>query len=216
MKTLLVAFALSTLTAAAQLDNRPAADFTASMTTPVNQLKTARTPAEVEALAGQFERLSAAHPKEWLAPYWTAYTYTVLAWMHTSDGDRMDGYLEKAEAWHTATEKIQANDETAALAAYIAQARLTAAPWSRWQTYGAKTDAALAKARQLNPANPRPDFIEAQAVFYKPWVFGGGKKRAYPLLKRAEEKYAALRSASAIHPDWDRARLKTLLAECTP
>lgn len=215
MKSLLFALALFvSLAASAQTSADTNPKFTAAMTATLDKMKTAKGPADFLAVANQFERIAAAEPHQWLAPYWGAFAYMTLAWINTGQGDKMDEFLEKAESLLTSAEKISANDETATLAAYIAQARMMVDPQSRWQTYGPKASEGIAKAKALNPANPRPYFLEGQSLFYTPEQFGGGKAAACPVLKQAEEKFATFKPASAIAPNWDEARLKELLAEC--
>lgn len=215
MKTLLFALALLlSFAASAQTSAEPTAKFTAAMTATLEKMKTAKGPSDFMAVANQFERIAAAEPKEWLAPYWGSFNYLTLAWINTGQGDKMDEYLEKAESLLASAEKINANDETATLGAYIAQARMMVDPQSRWQTYGPKSSEGIAKAKSLNPANPRPYFLEGQSLFYTPEQFGGGKAAACPVLKVAEEKFATFKPASPLHPAWDEARLKELMAEC--
>lgn len=215
MKTLLLALVLLvSFGASAQTAAEPNPKFTAAMTATLDQMKTAKGPSDFLAAANQLERIAAAEPKEWLAPYWGAFAYMTLAWINTGQGDKMDEYLEKAESLLASAEKMGANDETATLGAYIAQARMMVDPQNRWQTYGPKASEGIAKAKSLNPANPRPYFLEGQSLFYTPEQFGGGKAAACPVLKVAEEKFATFKPASPLHPNWDEARLKELLAEC--
>lgn len=214
MKTPLLALALFvSMLPALATDGTPG--FVSAMTTALDKLRKARNAADLEAAARQFDSLAAARPTEWLAPYWSGYTYTQLAWLHADKGQSvMDGYLEKAEARHTAAERLAVNDETVVLGAYIASARLAAAPWIRWVSYGPKVDAGIAKAKRLNPANPRPYLLEGESLYHKPAMFGGGKKRALPVLKVAEQKFAVFTPASPLHPTWDPRRLRALLARC--
>lgn len=215
MKTRILVLALFVSSAAfAQSSVSENPKFTTAMTATLDKLKLAKGPDDFVSAANQFERIASAEPKEWLAPYWGAYAYMTLAWMAQGDGTRQDGYLEKAEKLLADAEKLNANDETATLGAYIAQARMMVDPMNRWQQYGAAATEGLAKAKQLNPANPRPYFLEGQSLFYTPEQFGGGKDKACPVLKTAKEKFATFKPASPIHPNWDEARLDGLLAEC--
>ncbi|MCY7353237.1 MAG: hypothetical protein LH606_21685 [Cytophagaceae bacterium] len=212
MKTLVLSLALlgSSLLVYASDDK-----FVKAMETTLDKMKNAKSVDDMQAAANQLERIAAAEPKEWLAPYWGSFAYAMMAWMSQGQGDKMDGYLEKAEALLANAEKAGGStDETAVLSAYIAQARMMVDPQSRWQTYGPKVQEGIAKAKQLNPANPRPYFLEGQSLLYTPEQFGGGKAKACPVLQEASEKFATFKPASSIHPNWDEDRLKTLLAEC--
>lgn len=212
MKTLVLSLALlvSSLLVYASDDK-----FVKAMEATLDKLKTAKSVDDMQAAANQLERIAAAEPKEWLAPYWGAYTYMTLAWMNMGQAEKMDGFLEKAETLLASAEKIGGEtDETAVLSAYVAQARMMVDPQNRWQNYGPKAQEGIAKAKELNPANPRPYFLEGQSLLYTPEQYGGGKEKACPVLKQAEEKFATFKPASTIHPNWDETRLKTLLAEC--
>lgn len=215
MKTPLLTFVLFvSMLPTLATDGNPG--FVSAMTTALDKVRNARGAADLEAAARQFDSLTAARPTEWLAPYWAGYTYTQLAWLHAEKGQSvMDDYLQKAEARHAAAERLAVNDETVVLGAYIASARLAAAPWIRWASYGKKVDAAVERAKRLNATNPRPYLLEGESLYHKPAMFGGGKKRAYPVLRVAEQKFAAFKPASPLHPAWDPRRLKALLAKCS-
>jgi hypothetical protein len=214
MKTLFLVLSLTASTAFAQSSTAENPKFVTAMTATIDKLKTAKSPDDVLAGANQFERIASAEPREWLAPYWGAYSYMTLAWMSPGNAAKQDGYLEKAEKLLADAERLNANDETAVLGAYVAQARMMVDPMSRWQQYGAAATAGIAKARQINPANPRPYFLEGQSLLYTPEQFGGGKDKACPVLKTAKEKFATFKPTSPIHPNWDESRLDALLAEC--
>lgn len=214
MKILVLLLALLVSVAASAQAPAENARYVQAMTTTLDKVKAARGVDDLISTANQFERIASAEPKEWLAPYWGAYVYMTLAWMAQGDGTKQDGYLEKAEKLLADAERLTANDETATLGAYIAQARMMVDPMNRWQQYGAAATEGIAKAKQLNPANPRPYFLEGQSLFYTPEQYGGGKEKACPVLKTAKEKFATFKPASPIHPNWDEARLDGLLAEC--
>ena len=72
---------------------------------------------------------------------------------------------------------------------------------------------AIAKAKSINPLNPRITLHEAQGVFYTPEAYGGGKQKAMPLIKFAVEQFAIFKPASAIMPNWGAPVAQYLLGE---
>ncbi len=169
---------------------------------------------EYQNLANNFERISASNAKEWLPDYFASYCYVMMAFK-VEDSKTMDLYSDQAEVLcEKITEKGIENDELYVLKAYVAQAKLSADPGSRWMKEGAAFKRNLEKAEKLNPENPRIHLLKGSNIYYTPKNFGGGKETAYPLLKVAEEKFASFKPASSIAPDWGRPYLKILLKLC--
>ena len=165
-------------------------------------------PEDWQQIANQFERIGNAEPKEWLPNYWAAYCYNLLGFMG-SDASQKDKYLDRATELHKKAEAVAPdNDELYVLKGYIAQARLSIDPMSRWMTYGGASTEALEKAKSLNAANPRPYILQGVSLYYTPEQFGGGKAAACPVLKVAKEKFDLFKPASPIHPNWGDYNLK--------
>ncbi len=191
--------------------------YMAAMTNALAMMKsqTPDTPvAEMVAAANQFERIAGAEPTQWLPRYYAALEY-VYCGFGGKDAAEKDKYLDKADALLKQAEAISPkNDELLVLKAYIAQARLVVDPMNRWQEYGPAVSQALAQAKALNPANPRPYVLEGSSLMFTPDQFGGGTTAACPLLKQAAEKLATFKPISEFAPNWGRRQIDSMQKMC--
>ena len=163
--------------------------------------------------ANTVERIAAAEPKEWLPLYWASFCYMLRSFTEPVV-EKKDMLLEKAEFQVAMAEKLTSNnDEIEVLKANIASARMAVDPQNRWQKYGPISGAAMAKAKSINPANPRVALLEAQGVFYMPEAYGGGKQKALPLIKVAIDQFKAFKPSSSIMPNWGLDAAEFMLAE---
>ena len=87
-------------------------------------------------------------------------------------------------------------------------------PQSRWQQYGKTSSGYMAKAKELDPTNPRALLLEGQSKFYTPEAFGGGKDVAKPLFEKAIAMYGTFKPASELHPVWGKSTAIYFLAQC--
>ena len=93
----------------------------------------------------------------------------------------------------------------------ISQGRLIIDPQNRWMKYEPMFSNLISRAKELDPENPRPVFLYAQNILYTTEQFGGGKDKALPILKEAEEKFKNFEPASELHPNWGEDVLKSTL-----
>jgi hypothetical protein len=174
----------------------------------------AKTIEEMQNVANKFARIATMKNQEWLPNYWLSYTYVRMS-LNETDKTKKDQYLDEAEKAFVLAQKLAPQaDEMTVLAAYIANARMSIDPMSRWNTYGSEFREKLAEAKKLNPENPRIYLIEGQSTLYTPEQFGGGKANAKRILLMAVEKFAKFKPASELHPNWGETRAQTLLKEC--
>jgi len=164
--------------------------------------------------ANMFERIGNTQGKEWLPQYWTSYCYVMIS-LFSKEKDSKDLYADKADSFYQKIMDLKIeNDETCILKAYIAQAKLSADPAGRWMNEGMAFKQYVAKAKELNPENPRVYLMEGSNVFYTPENFGGGKEKALPILQESEKKFNTFKPASSIHPNWGKEYLQSLLEKC--
>lgn len=123
---------------------------------------------------------------EWAGHYYHALTKTILSYNETDEAKR-DAYLDEAERERDEAVTLlkKENDETYVLAAMIANARLAVKPQARWQKYGKIFEENLAKAKAINPDNPRIYYLQGTSKRFTPKMFGGGKKAALPYFEKA-------------------------------
>jgi hypothetical protein len=185
--------------------------YTNAMEKYISSLDSAKTFSDFQQAANSFERIAATEKSKWLPFYYTSYCYTVSCFLDTVAGNK-DIYLDKAELFiNTADSLSPNNSEIYTLKGLITQGRLIVNPRERWQKYGQLASTYFNKASQLDPTNPRPDYLIGQSLLYTPEAFGGGKAKALPYLKDSMRKYEAFKPESSISPTWGKNIVKGIL-----
>ncbi len=207
MKKILLLFLLATVAIQSQVDEK----YTAAMKKNLAMIDTASTAASFQLIANSFERIANAEKDEWLPYYYASYLLTISTFMD-SVAERKDPYLDKADLLISIADSLEPdNSEIFTIKAMIASGKLIVDPQNRWMKYGPIFSNMISKARELDPTNPRPVFLYAQNILYTPEQFGGGKEKALPIFKEAEEKFKNFEPESELHPDWGEEVLKSTL-----
>lgn len=187
--------------------------FQQAVTKGLELLKTAQSSEDFIKTANYFERVEQVESKQWLPPYYAAYS-NLVAGITSTDNNLKDQYWDKALTQvDQATALSNDNSEIFALKGYIQYMKLSIDPRSRLSFMSASA-ASLATAKSLNPENPRIYLIMGQNTFYTPEAFGGGKEKAKAILEAAATKFAIFKAATAVEPTWGLDRTKELLAQC--
>lgn len=166
-------------------------------------------------LANSFERIGDAEKSQWLPYYYASYCQVMLAIME-NDKSKVDALADRAEALITKSETIAGaeNSEICVVKSMVASARLMVDPQTRWMQYGQVSASHLEKAKQLDPGNPRPVYLEGQSRFYTPQEFGGGKAVAAPLFEKALAMFDSFKPATSLHPSWGKQATQYFLSQC--
>ncbi len=166
-------------------------------------------------LANGFTRIADAEKTQWLPYYYAAYC-TVMNGYLSKDNSKKDDIADKAEELINKAEAIagKPNSETHVIRSMIASAHMMVDPQSRWQQYGAASAENIQSAKDLDSTNPRPVLLEAQAKFYTPAAFGGGKEVAKPLFEKALAMFDRFNPESELHPSWGKSSAQYFLDEC--
>jgi len=173
-----------------------------------------RSPADLVALANNFERIANAEKSQWL-PYYYAAFCQVNAGYVDKDKTKSDAYADKAtELINKADSLSPKNSEIACIKSMIASCHMMVNPMQRYAEYGQEVSAYMDEAMALDPANPRPVFLKGQGLKYTPEQFGGGCVSAKPVLQTALDKYSMFKPESELHPNWGRTRTEQLIKEC--
>lgn len=173
-----------------------------------------KNPANLLSLSGNFERIAHAEKAQWL-PYYYAALLVVNHGFMSGDMSGMDPVADKAEVLLNKADSLSpANSEISVVRAMIATARMVVNPMQRYMEYGPQMEAHLEKAKQLDPANPRPHYFKAENLKNTPEQFGGGCAAALPELQKAKEKFDVFKPASELHPGWGLSSTEMLLNDC--
>lgn len=187
--------------------------YETAMQSGFTKMKESKTADDMSAVASFFERVGDAEKTQWLPYYYAARNYTISAFMNpAADKDKTAEKVKELIAKAEAIEKD--NAEIFCLKQQVAVMQLVVDPMSRWQSYGAIASEAIAKAKAIDPNNPRPYLLEGQYLMNVPEAFGGGKSIAKKLFEKSIELFGNFKPASALHPSWGKEQAEQLLAAC--
>jgi hypothetical protein len=171
-------------------------------------------------LANAFERIAEAEKNQWLPYYYAAFCNAQAGLMMgggnvmAGNPDKTDPVADKAENLLNKAEALSKdNSEIFLVKKMIATLRMIGDAMNRYMTYGPEAAAALEKAKELNPENPRVYLLEAQDKFHTPEQFGGSKAEAKVLFETAVKKYEAFKPETSIHPSWGLGQAKYYLSQ---
>jgi hypothetical protein len=117
-------------------------------------------------------------------------------------------YLNKADSMKPN------NSEIYALKSQVAGARISVNPMTRGQKYGTESAVLREKAKELDPTNPRPHYLEGTALFYTPAMFGGGKDKAKPAFEKSLKLFETFKPSSSLMPSWGKRSAEYFLKKC--
>jgi hypothetical protein len=156
----------------------------------------------------KLESLTKAHPDEWLLQYYTGWACTQPSFQAEAESlsDKAEPYVKKA------LEMQPDNTETLTLMAYWLSARINASK-ARGVTLGSESRNYAQKAIEADSSNPRAYLIKALVIFYTPALFGGGKKKAEPIVQETAQRFASFKPKTALDPHWGNDIYQQLAAE---
>lgn len=190
--------------------------FMTAMEANLKMLDTASNPATFILLANNFERIGKTEQKQWQPFYHAGFCYAVMA-LNTPDKSKTDALADKADGYLALAETLSKdNSEISALRAMIIYARILVDPTSRWQAMSIEAADDLAKAKQQNPANPRPYLVEASTKLRTPEGLGGGPKATKPIIEECLNKYNAFVAENSIAPNWGKGQAEKISKMVNP
>lgn len=212
MKTQVLFFLLSlAFTTSAIADDK---SYNEAMTAALEQMKTAASPADFNVVANQFERIAQAEQTQWLPYYYAAYATVIQSFMN-KDQSKTDQILDYAEKMINEAMKIKRDEsEIHVVQGFMYIGRIMVDPQTRGGQYSQMATASFKKAQELNPANPRADYMLGMILLNTPDFYGGGKKVAQPVFEGAIQKYEKFVPLSALHPSWGKDDCQKQLEGC--
>ena len=185
--------------------------YTTAMEKNISLIDSAKSLADFQNVTNSFERIASAEKSKWLPYYYTSYCCSISSLLDTTISKK-DTYLDRADEYVNIADSLkQDNSEIYTLKGLISQMRLMVNPMERWQKYGPLANNYFKKAKELDPTNPRPDYLIGQSLLYTPVQFGGGKEVARPFLEESMKKYESFKLETSISPDWGKKMLKNIL-----
>lgn len=178
-----------------------------AMTKQLYAFKTAKGANDILKTADGFVAIALSEKKEWLAYYYAGLCNVLVAF--DKNKTDVDSYCDKAENLTKKADSLNKNNsEISVLKSMIAAARIIVNEKSRALKYGSQSAKYANEAVKLNTDNPRAYFVKAQNIFHTPEVFGGGAKKAKPVLELALEKEKLFKPESSLHPDWAKKEIE--------
>ncbi len=134
-------------------------------------------------------RAVTAFPEDALLNHFAGYAlYSLAGRTMEADTDASHALLEEAESFLERSVEIEPIAESYALLASAIGMRIDG-PASA-MTLGMRSGAAMSRARELGPDNPRVRLLEGMSAFHTPRMFGGGHEAALEHFLAAIELFA--------------------------
>lgn len=188
--------------------------YNEAMAAALEQMKTASSPADMNAVANQFERIAQAEQNQWLPYYYSAYASVIQTFM-SKDQTKTDQILDYAEKMINEAIKINTEEsENYVVQGFLFIGRIMVDPNTRGAQYSQMASASFKKAQELNPANPRADYMMGMTLLNTPDFYGGGKQVAKPVLEGAMQKFEKFIPLSSLHPSWGKEDCQKQLDSC--
>jgi hypothetical protein len=189
--------------------------YTKVMESNIAMLDSAMVKGNLAELSNTFERIGDAEKTQWLPYYYASYCTVMSSYME-KDKSKTDGIADKGEELIKKAETLagKENSEICVIKSMIASSHMMVDPQSRYQQYGAASASNITKAKNLDPTNPRPVYLEGQAKFYTPEAFGGGKAPAKELLTKALKMFDTFKPETSLYPAWGKASTMYFLTQC--
>ena len=159
--------------------------FMQAMGQTLMELGKAKDITALQEVANKFERIASSETAEWLPNYYAALCYNIIA-QKQKEGSEKDKYLDKTDSFieKLSKQNVTNQDEVEVLKAQNYMMRISVDGQARWMKYSSAFEGSIAKAKEINPENPRAYMLKAQMVYYTPAQFGGGPEKPVPKYKK--------------------------------
>lgn len=161
-------------------------------------------------LIKDLEKINASNPNDWIPAYYLALIHIRISINEHKDAE---ANADKALYWAQKSINNNANDETYCIYAMSYISKMAVSPLMRYVKYKSLINDNLAKAKKINPNNPRPYILEAKLQMNLPSLFGGGCKQAKPIIIKAQQLMDS-QSPHMVLPTWGRQSLSELKEGC--
>ena len=168
----------------------------------------------LQASAGQFERIASNASDQWHPQYYAALSY-INASLLAEGVKAKDQLLDKAKPFvEKAKELVTNNSEVVALEGFYFMAQLAADPNSRGQSLSGLATQTFGYAMKLNPENPRAMALMAQMQYGTAQFFGSSTAGACGLAQKSIPLFNAEEKGKSFEPTWGIEVAEQLMAGC--
>jgi hypothetical protein len=189
--------------------------FESAMGEALTTYSEARNIEQLTASANQFQRIANAEPKEWLPKYYFALANIRLGFITGKDGAQCDAYLDIAQKSIDEMLIMQPNEsEVFALQSMLHTARLVVDPMSRGQQMMVKSAQAYEKALQLNPNNPRAQYLKLSNEVGVAQFFGKDVAEYCPQIAELNSNFDVLNDVPNLYPSWGKREIEGMAKNC--
>ena len=173
------------------------------------------TPAEFQELANRFRVIANAEPDEWLPLYYEAHCYILMSFMGQSATELRDAYLDKASgSIERMLELAPGEAEVYVMKAFYHTGYLVIDPPQRAMSTTPQIQAALTRALQIEPDNPRARFLKISNELGTANFFGSDTAPICEKARKLLESWDAYQLRSPIHPGWGKAETRGIVDNC--
>lgn len=177
-----------------------------SMEKAMASLTEASSPEKLLACAASFGEIAANYPDMWFPPYYEAYCLISASFNSGEYMAKMDN-LNRAKVVLDKVKRLKADEsEIEALDAYHALGMMAADPQSNGPIYLEDFTICIGKAKQMNPDNPRPYYMDGLLKANLPDYMGGGPLAAKQEHETAAQKYRDFQNDDPFWPRWGEAQ----------
>lgn len=176
-------------------------------------LQEANTIDELIEVANSYERIASIQTEEWLPLYYAAYSNIRISNLKEKPADK-DAYLDKAQVHLDKALKLKKEDsELVALQGFILMMKVSVDPANRGQALAGKVMAAFEKAVQLNPSNPRAQFLLGNWSFGTAQFFKASTEESCEMIKKSINLFE-MEQPGELGPSWGKEMAKGMLSYC--
>lgn len=187
----------------------------------VSRLDSAATVQDYQALARDFMIVAEAEKKEWLPYYYAAYSNARAGWIYqTEDRGKIAPFADLAIKQIKTAEALLDPDkhkvelsEVYCIISLVNRERMYEKPMTiSPKECGTAIIESIAKAKELNPDNPRVSYLEAWTKHHAPASMGGDPELAKQLFKKAIQQFKKS-DPPYLYPNWGEADCHAFLEE---
>lgn len=162
------------------------------------------TIADLQNSRAQLQRLLSGSDKKYLVHYYIAYADYNLTSVYQMEGneDAMGKTLD--DGVDNLEQSIELNDDFAeahALLSSLLGQKIGLSPM-KGIYLGPKSGSIMSQALELDPDNPRVNYLAGLGKYFTPGMFGGSEDEAVALLQKATKQFKTYKPQSELFPTW--------------